>query len=276
MLRPRVLPLGPVLREPQARVLLPQRATGLQLRMLRAREVCANFQPQLLLPSGPAQILPEDGPSASRTGRRASRGPLWRGRGMRMDGGAKVLGGKGAPQWAVRRGRGADATYEDGYATCSQVSLAVRSSLPARSPPSPRPPPRPGRRKPAPEAFVAIAIQGVTIRSGGFVWGYQAQLQHTDSGFTKDLSGTTLFTDFNTSQDRARQVIISGHAPSHGPCSRKQVTMCLWSASPSSCSSATSATCDRRVVSRATAASAPRQCADRARRPRSHGRYWPQ
>ena len=66
------------------------------------------------------------------------------------------------------------------------------------------------RRKPAPEAFLAIAIQGVTIANGAFLWSYQPQVQHAASGFTKDLSGTTTSIAFTASQDQARQQIISG------------------------------------------------------------------
>src|SRR3712207_5029732 len=65
------------------------------------------------------------------------------------------------------------------------------------------------RRKPAPEALLAIAIQGVRNTTGGFSWGFQARLQHPASGFTKDLDGGTS-TTVTSSQEQARKAIISG------------------------------------------------------------------
>ena len=65
-------------------------------------------------------------------------------------------------------------------------------------------------KKKPPQAFLAIAIQGVTIANGAFLWSYQAQVHHPASGFTKDLSGTTSGVAFTASQDQTRQAIISG------------------------------------------------------------------
>jgi ureidoglycolate hydrolase len=65
------------------------------------------------------------------------------------------------------------------------------------------------RRKSAPEAFLAIAVQGVTMANGAFVWHYQAQFDHPPSNFSTDVRDT-LGIGFPASQELTRQAIIAG------------------------------------------------------------------
>src|SRR5215213_8950742 len=93
------------------------------------------------------------------------------------------------------------------------------------------------RRKPAPEAFLAIAVQGVTTLPGVSECSYQAQLQHPASGFTKDMSGTVTGVLVTTSQDETRSRSSQGPALWHATISRARGMMCPRTASPSPCSS---------------------------------------
>src|SRR5215207_6720586 len=66
------------------------------------------------------------------------------------------------------------------------------------------------RRKPAPQAFLAIAVQGVSgDASGLFKWSYQEQVGYLATSFTANMSGATPCIAVTASPEQTHQEIVS-------------------------------------------------------------------
>jgi hypothetical protein len=90
----------------------------------------------------------------------------------------------------------------------ASAAAALAPAAEARKRKKKKPKPKP----PEPLAFVAIAIQNVTVHPtfGTFVWGYQAQVRHGPSGETVDLTDTISNVNVDATQAETRTALIGG------------------------------------------------------------------
>jgi hypothetical protein len=90
----------------------------------------------------------------------------------------------------------------------ASAAAALAPAAEARKRKKKKPKPKP----PEPLAFVAIAIQNVTVHPtfGTFVWGYQAQVRHGPSGETVDLTDTISNVAIDATQAETREALVWG------------------------------------------------------------------